>query len=327
MHGSAVRETSARLTEPHGAHAERQWLADVVACEHGHGQQGAATQKASIAACTCTTTLVLVVTDLLEPGVSRGERFFQALLFGLELGQLEGQGLTIVSVCHENQRSIDTRPRQRPPPVLHVSRICTAPACGLRFPAPFGTDLGATCPRCGAPTTTSDPAFPMDERRPTETRPTGPPLEALFDNIRSLRNVGSMVRTADGAGVRHLHLCGITPTPDHPDLRKTALGAEQNVVWSYHRDAVAAATSLRDRGMRLWALEGTSGASPLFSALEGEASAIVLVLGHERAGVDPGVLRCCERVVRIPMHGTKQSLNVSVAFGVAAYALRYGWRS
>jgi tRNA G18 (ribose-2'-O)-methylase SpoU len=151
-------------------------------------------------------------------------------------------------------------------------------------------------------------------------------LEVLLDNIRSLRNVGSIFRTADGAGVGHLHLGGITPTPDHPKLAKTALGAELEVPWTHVTDAAAHAASLVQSGHRLWALEGGDASDSLFEARPsagGEDAPIVLVLGHEVSGVDPRILRLCERVIHIPMLGIKDSLNVSVAFGVAVYWLRF----
>jgi 23S rRNA (guanosine2251-2'-O)-methyltransferase len=157
-------------------------------------------------------------------------------------------------------------------------------------------------------------------------------VEALLDNIRSLSNVGSMFRTADGAGLAHLYLGGITPSPEHPKLAKTALGAERWVPWSRHPDASTAAAELCARGRRLWALEGGPRSTSIFDPdvargatelCEG-GHVVVLVLGHEVSGVDPRVLDQCERVIHLPMMGTKDSLNVSVALGVAAYVLRFG---
>jgi tRNA G18 (ribose-2'-O)-methylase SpoU len=163
----------------------------------------------------------------------------------------------------------------------------------------------------------------------------GPPrlrVEALLDNIRSLRNVGSMFRTADGAGLAHLYLGGVTPSPEHPKLAKTALGAERSVPWSRHPDACVAAAELCAGGRRLWALEGGPRSLSIFdpavalAAAERRASEqpVVLVLGHEVSGVDPRIVDQCERVIHLPMMGIKDSLNVSVALGIAAYVLRFG---
>jgi tRNA G18 (ribose-2'-O)-methylase SpoU len=153
---------------------------------------------------------------------------------------------------------------------------------------------------------------------------TGPVLQALLDNIRSSFNVGAMFRTADGAGVSHLHLCGITPAPDHPKVAKTALGAEYSVPWTQYWDALEAAASLKQGGFELWALEGGPRAESIFEVTEElPDKPLLLVVGNEVSGVDPGLLALCERVVSIPMQGAKQSLNVAVAFGIAVYTLRY----
>ncbi|WP_217909850.1 TrmH family RNA methyltransferase [Pseudenhygromyxa sp. WMMC2535] len=206
-------------------------------------------------------------------------------------------------------------------------RLCSSAACGLRFPVAEGSELGASCPLCGAPTHFVGEPYETHEIRSTRV-PSGPPIQALLDNVRSLQNVGSIFRAADGAGVEHLHLGGFTPTPDHPKLVKTALGAEASVAWTRHADPLAAATELAAAGLRLWAIEGGPGSRDIFELLADvggpQDPGIVLVLGHEVSGVDPRILALCERIARIPMAGTKGSLNVSVAFGVAAYLLRHG---
>jgi len=209
------------------------------------------------------------------------------------------------------------------------ARRCTS--CDLRFPVTDGSTLGRSCPACGARTEEADEAYP------THGAPAAPGaerlgLEALLDNIRSLRNVGSMFRTADGVGIGHLYLGGITPTPAHPKLAKTSLGAEKSVPWSRHPDACAAVADLREQGRSLWALEGGPRSVSIFdpevaraaSENSAEGRAIVLVLGHEVSGVDPRIVDQCERVVHLPMMGHKDSLNVSVTLGVAAYWLRFG---
>lgn len=222
------------------------------------------------------------------------------------------------------------------------SRRCTAAACGLRFPVSDGSPLGARCPICGAPTEWVDGPYPTHGVPPTAERPVDEAtavapgarlrVEALLDNVRSLSNVGSMFRTADGAGLAHLYLGGFTPSPEHPKLAKTALGAERSVPWSRHPDATTVAAELCARGKHLWALEGGPRSRSLFdpevaaAAAERRAAgrAVVLVLGHEVSGVDPRIVEQCERVVHLPMMGSKDSLNVSVALGVAAYRLRFG---
>lgn len=150
-------------------------------------------------------------------------------------------------------------------------------------------------------------------------------LIAILDNIRSIHNVGSMFRSADGAGVRHLHLAGITATPKHPKLAKAALGAQESVGWTYHPNGVEAAAELRAEGYRLWALERlTSSGNPPLEASKAPGGGLALIVGNERAGVDPGILAQCDAIYSLPMVGRKSSLNAAVAFGIAVYYLRFG---
>jgi 23S rRNA (guanosine2251-2'-O)-methyltransferase len=206
-----------------------------------------------------------------------------------------------------------------------VTRQCTSETCRLRFPVAADSSLGDRCPHCGCETAVDVAYDSQDAHAPAAEADEGPAVAALLDNVRSLRNVGSMFRTADGAGVAHMHLCGFTPTPAHPQMAKTALGAEATVPWTLHRDGAAAAAWLRDAGHRLWALEGGPDARDFYEVVQRERPGppIVLVLGHEVSGVDPRILACCERVLRLPMRGLKGSLNVSVAFGIAVYGLRF----
>jgi len=198
--------------------------------------------------------------------------------------------------------------------------LCGQPACGLRFPAPFGSPAAKTCPRCGASVREAG-RYPPPLRQPPTRQPVLH-LEVLLDNLRSAWNVGSIFRIADGAGARRLHLCGITPPGDHPRVPKTALGAQNAVEWTAHPNGLETARALRGRGFRLWALETTPQAVPLFDLLPAAAEPpLALVLGNELSGVDPGILALCERHVYLPMQGVKASLNVATAFGAAAYAL------
>jgi tRNA G18 (ribose-2'-O)-methylase SpoU len=148
-------------------------------------------------------------------------------------------------------------------------------------------------------------------------------IEALLDNIRSAFNVGAIFRTADGAVVSQIHLCGMTATPDNPRLAKTALGAEKRVSWQYYNNALDAAGQLKGKGYRLWAVEGGERAESLFDVTaELPDNPILLIVGKEVTGIEPDLLALCDRVLYIPMYGRKSSLNVEVAFGIAAYHLR-----
>ncbi len=204
-------------------------------------------------------------------------------------------------------------------------------SCQLRFPVAEHSALGDRCPVCGAATEAIDEPYPTHGAPAASVAPTRLRVSALLDNIRSLRNVGSMFRTADGAGVEHLYLGGITPTPEHPKLGKTSLGAERSVSWSRHPDACALAAELRQQGRSLWALEGGPRSVSLFEPVVREAAdelrvagrTLIVVLGHEVSGVDPRIVDQCERVVHLPMMGWKDSLNVSVTLGIVAYWLRF----
>lgn len=198
---------------------------------------------------------------------------------------------------------------------------CTNPACGLRIPINPEVNQGAYCPRCGAPMSVLSP-YHQYQSASDETR--GHRISALLDNIRSAYNVGAIFRTADGAGIRHLYLCGITPEPgDNPALGKTALGAENDVPWSYHRNAYSAAKDLQAGGYRLLGLECTPDALPLdrFHLPSTDERPLLLIVGNEQAGVDPDLLALCDPVLSIPMLGKKSSLNVGIAFGIAVFWL------
>jgi tRNA G18 (ribose-2'-O)-methylase SpoU len=145
----------------------------------------------------------------------------------------------------------------------------------------------------------------------------------MLDNWRSLFNVGAAFRSADGAGARHLYLCGITATPDNQrKLAKTALGAERAVAWSYHADAVQVATRLRAEGAKLWVLERGARSTDLLDIKSVPAEVpVILAAGNEVAGVDPGLAAMADRMVQLPMAGSKESLNVAVALSIATYWL------
>jgi 23S rRNA (guanosine2251-2'-O)-methyltransferase len=144
----------------------------------------------------------------------------------------------------------------------------------------------------------------------------------LLDNLRSTWNVGSILRTADGAGMNDVYLCGITPPADHPRVIRTSLGAETRLHWSWHPNALDLVSSLLETGSQLWALETTPEAVAITSAPRiGEEERVVLVVGNEITGIDPDLLLHCSRTFWIPMAGVKRSLNTAVAFGIAAYFL------
>jgi tRNA G18 (ribose-2'-O)-methylase SpoU len=203
-------------------------------------------------------------------------------------------------------------------------RQCTNESCRLRFPTPPDALPGDRCPFCRGKTVVVAESNAPSEPTAVDAPPARLPIEALLDNVRSLFNVGSIFRSADGAGFQRLHLCGITPTPENPKLAKTALGAEQAVAWRHYCNGVDAVEALRSQGFTLWALEEHPQAESLMTVTLPQAP-LVLVVGSEVTGVDPGILAQCDKIVAIPMHGVKRSLNVATAFGVAAVILSNRW--
>ena len=209
--------------------------------------------------------------------------------------------------------------------ITHLMMECINPECSLRFPIAPGRENPQVCPRCGWQIQMMQ-EYPTARVEQTLLPQNTQVIDALLDNIRSSFNVGAMFRTADGAGLRRLHLCGLTPSPAQNGVAKTALGAEQAVSWVYYQDCRQAAEDLVKTGAVLWALEGGKESLPILSALPMAArlkTSLVLVVGNEVSGVDPSVLNLCEQRIAIPMHGMKDSLNVSIAFGIAAYFLRF----
>jgi 23S rRNA (guanosine2251-2'-O)-methyltransferase len=146
----------------------------------------------------------------------------------------------------------------------------------------------------------------------------------LLDNIRSLYNTGSILRTADAAGVERVVLCGITPRPDQGSrqrraIAKTALGAEDTVSWQYESDTASALRKLAADGYQLVAVETAPDAVNLFEWTP--RWPVCLVFGHEVDGVSPSLEPHVDAVIRIPMLGHKRSLNVATAAGVVLYEL------
>jgi len=149
-------------------------------------------------------------------------------------------------------------------------------------------------------------------------------LVAILDDVRSQWNVGAILRTADGAGFAGLSLAGITPVPPNRIIAKVALGAERFVPWRYHASVVEAALERARDGYELVALEQTRDALSVFDFEPARKTA--LLLGNEVVGASAEALALCAKRVAIPMAGRKASLNVAVAFGIAAFALARAWR-
>ena len=150
------------------------------------------------------------------------------------------------------------------------------------------------------------------------------PVSVLLDNVRSLYNVGSFFRTADAAGIERLYLCGITGHPPHRSLAKTALGSEERVAWAHTWHAADVLANLHSRGYEIAAIETSVHSVDLFDWKP--RFPVCVVFGHEVDGIQPNLLESCDTHVRIPMFGTKHSLNVSTAGGVVIYELLRKYR-
>ncbi len=143
----------------------------------------------------------------------------------------------------------------------------------------------------------------------------------VLDNIRSRENVGSIFRTADAAGVSKIYLCGITPTPPHEKISKTALGADTYVSWEYRKQTWKCLLEIKNQNqkIKIIGLERAKNNQNIFSFKP--KFPLALVLGNEVKGLSPQILKYCDKKLVIPMHGKKESLNVSVAAGIALFQL------
>ncbi|PJE73614.1 MAG: RNA methyltransferase [Candidatus Terrybacteria bacterium CG10_big_fil_rev_8_21_14_0_10_41_10] len=146
-------------------------------------------------------------------------------------------------------------------------------------------------------------------------------LVAVCHNIRSRHNVGSIFRTADGAGVSKIFLCGITPSPPHGNIEKVSLGAENYIAWEKGKNTWQVLDKLKKEGFEILALEQAGDAVDYRKYKPRKGKKIALVLGNEIDGLPENVLKRANEILHITMNGRKESLNVSVAFGVAVYKL------
>lgn len=150
-----------------------------------------------------------------------------------------------------------------------------------------------------------------------------PNLFVICHNIRSRHNVGSIFRTADGAGVSKIFLCGITPVPPHPNIEKVSLGAEKFVPWEKRKETWRVINELKKAGFEIIALEQSKKSISLEQTDNGCRfnEKVALVLGNEVEGLPKSILNRADKIIQIPMFGKKESLNVATAFGVAIYKL------
>ncbi len=153
------------------------------------------------------------------------------------------------------------------------------------------------------------------------------PLTIVLDNVRSLHNVGSVFRTSDAFRVERVILCGITATPPHSEIHKTALGAEDVVEWQYCSDTMHAVEALRSKGYAVYAIEQVENSLSLQHFTVERDKRYAVILGNEVKGVQQQVVDICDGAIELPQFGTKHSLNVSVTAGMVIweFARKFGW--
>lgn len=145
------------------------------------------------------------------------------------------------------------------------------------------------------------------------------PFIILLDNVRSMNNIGSVFRTADAFRCTSVGLCGITATPPHREIHKTALGAEESVDWFYEKDITEAVKKLKSEEYIIAAIEQIEGGISLNKFKPESEKKYAFIFGHEINGVSNEVLKHCDLFIEIPQLGTKHSLNVAVAVGIVSW--------
>ncbi|MHA7056055.1 RNA methyltransferase [Aquimarina sp. M1] len=147
------------------------------------------------------------------------------------------------------------------------------------------------------------------------------PLIIVLDNIRSLNNIGAVFRTADAFLIKKIYLCGITATPPHKDIQKTALGATNTVDWEYSESTLELVTKLISENVKILSIEQAENAVMLDNFIPQSDQRYAIIFGNEVKGVQQEVVSASDRVIEIPQYGSKHSLNISVSAGVVIWDL------
>ncbi len=147
------------------------------------------------------------------------------------------------------------------------------------------------------------------------------PILLVLDNVRSLNNVGSVFRTADAFLVEGIYLCGITATPPHRDIQKTALGATESVDWKYFEHTVEAVSELKEKGYTIISVEQAEASQSLQDFQPVSTVRYAIVFGHEIKGVQQQIIDLSDVIIEIPQYGTKHSFNISVSAGIVLWDL------
>ncbi|MCT4641838.1 MAG: hypothetical protein N4A33_06020 [Bacteriovoracaceae bacterium] len=139
--------------------------------------------------------------------------------------------------------------------------------------------------------------------------------EILLDSIRSAHNIGAIFRNAECFGVKHIHLCGLSPTPKKEQVKKTSMGTDELVSWSYSKDAIEKVKKLKKLGYKIYAVDTMKNAL-LEKSLHIDPNNSLFIFGHEQYGIAPSLIDLCDEYIKISLYGNKNSLNVAVASGI-----------
>ncbi|HAR20386.1 MAG TPA: RNA methyltransferase [Cytophagales bacterium] len=145
------------------------------------------------------------------------------------------------------------------------------------------------------------------------------PVVLVLDNVRSMHNVGSVFRTSDAFRVEKLCLCGITATPPHREISKTALGATESVVWQHYPHTIDCVQQLKAEGYRIMAIEQVKGSQKLDATAFPNHPKTAFIFGNEVFGIHEEVLKHCDAFIEIPQFGTKHSFNISISVGIVLW--------
>lgn len=202
---------------------------------------------------------------------------------------------------------------------------CQNPDCGLRMPTNLSVGMVEKCPFCKNGMKPVGEPFQNTLPPGDDTHSNTPKIQILLDNLRSVFNVGAVFRTANGSAVEHIYCCGTTPTPEHPKFIKSGLGADETIPWTYARNGLEIVKSAIAQRFKVVSLEISSDSHSIFGFFQHTTlqDKVLLVVGNEVSGIDPGILELSDFRVHIPMLGLKTSLNVSIAAALAMYAFRF----
>ncbi len=147
------------------------------------------------------------------------------------------------------------------------------------------------------------------------------PVAIILDNVRSQNNVGSVFRTSDAFRLEKIYLCGITSTPEHREVHKTALGAQDSVAWEYAKETMEVVNRLKDEGYQIFSVEQAENSTSLENFSIDLNGKYALIFGNEVKGVQQEVINASDACIEIPQFGTKHSFNISVTVGIVLWQL------